>query len=147
MTLRLLGTTAPTTVLVVVAADLRPRPRPRLTGDAADEAAGAVGAAAAAAEAVGAAEADREVLVGKADRVAAGKGGEGEKVDRGREAPVGRAGRLRVEPEVLARPHPSMSPSLAPEGVARQLAVLALALRVQAVHRALSKPQVFLRPY
>ena len=139
--LRLLGTTAPTTVLEVVAVVVGLRlglDRPRLTGDAAgaDEAAGA-----------GTVAADREVLVGKADRVAAGKGEEGEKGDRGREAKVGRAGRLRVEPEVLARPHPSMSPSLAPEVVARQLAVLALALRVQEVHRALSKPQVFLRPY
>ena len=83
--------------------------------------------------------------MGKADRVAAGKGGEGEKVDRGREAPVGRAGRLRVEPEVLARPHPLMSPSLGV--VVRLLVVLAQALLVQAVDRAPSKPQVFLLPY
>ena len=109
---------------------------PRLTGDAAgaDEAAGA-----------GTVAVDREVLVGKADRVAAGKGEEGEKVDRGREAPVGRAGRLRVEPEVLARPHPLMSPSLGV--VVRLLVVLAQALLVQAVDRAPSKPQVFLLPY
>ena len=137
--LRLLGTTAPTTVLEVVAVVVGLRlglDRPRLTGDAAgaDEAAGA-----------GTVAVDREVLVGKADRVAAGKGEEGEKVDRGREAPVGRAGRLRVEPEVLARPHPLMSPSLGV--VVRLLVVLAQALLVQAVDRAPSKPQVFLLPY